>query len=133
MEKTGETSSPLIFLIPMVTCVSSTVTRVSLAFRTRLCATKRLKRLRKGSFLFVTNGRLCIKAFISTFMTCGVSWRHIGHSLNTQITKTRKLTRRFDIPQKQPTAYNKDLPLVRLSFGSFIDTRKKLRDSGIHL
>ena len=38
MEKTGETSSPLIFLIPIVPYVSSTVTRVSLAFRTRLCA-----------------------------------------------------------------------------------------------
>ena len=38
MEKTGETSSPLIFLIPMVPCVSSPVTRVSLAFRARLCA-----------------------------------------------------------------------------------------------
>lgn len=78
-------------------------------------------------------GPLLIKASISTFTTCRVSWRHIGHSLNTQITKRRKLTRRFDIPQKQPTVYNKDLPLVRLSFGSFIDTRKKLRDSGIHL
>ena len=107
--------------------------RVSRVSRSSLCR-KRLKRLRKGSLLFVTNGRLLLKAFISTFMTCrAVSWRHIGHSLNTQITQRRKLTRRFDIPQKQPTVYNKDLPLVRLSFGSFIDTRKKLRDSGIHL
>lgn len=40
MEKTGETSSPLIFLIPTVPCVSSLVTRVSLAFRARLCAEK---------------------------------------------------------------------------------------------
>lgn len=107
--------------------------RVSRVSRSSLCR-KGLKRLRKGSFLFVTNGRLLIKAIISTFMTCrAVSCRHIRHSLNTQITHRRKLTMRFDIPQKQPTVYNKDLPLVRLSFGSFIDTRKKLRDSGIHL
>ena len=127
MEKTGETSSPLIFLIS-----TTNHSRVSQVSRSSLCR-KRLKRLRKSSFLFVTNGRLLLKAFISTFMTCRVSWRHIGHSLKTQITKRRKLTARFDIPQKQPTVYNKDLPLVRLSFGSFIDTRKKLRDSGIHL
>ena len=106
--------------------------RVSRVSHSSLCK-KRLKRLRKGSFLFVTNGRLCIKALHFNLVTCRVSWRHIGHSLNTQITKRRKLTRRFDIPHKQPTVYNKDLPLVRLSFGSFIDTRKKLRDSGIHL
>ena len=38
METTGETSSPLIFLIPTVPCVSSQVTRVTLAFRARLFA-----------------------------------------------------------------------------------------------
>lgn len=41
-------------------------------------------------------GRLLINAFISTFMT-SVSWRHIGHSPNIEITKRRKLTRRFYI------------------------------------
>lgn len=31
-------ASPLIFLLPMVSCASSLVTRVPLAFRARLCA-----------------------------------------------------------------------------------------------
>ena len=31
-------ASPIIFLLPMVPCTSSAVTRVSLAFRARLCA-----------------------------------------------------------------------------------------------
>ena len=60
-------------------------------------------------------GRLLINAFISTFMT-SVSWRHIGHSPNTEITKSRKLTRRFDILQKQPTVYNKDLRVTFVRF-----------------
>lgn len=61
---------------------------------------KRTKAPEEGQLL----GSLLLKAFISTFMTCRVSWRHTGHSLNTQIRKRlrkrRKLTRRFDIPQK---------------------------------
>ena len=40
MEKTGETYSSLIFLTPTVPCVSSPVTRMSLAFRARRCAEK---------------------------------------------------------------------------------------------